>query len=164
MKQTRARTSGALVLGAVLAVVLSACLSGGRTDIEDSKNSGGGAGDNSGYTIAMITHETPGDTFWDKIQRARRQPRPRTTGSPEVLERPGRRPSRPRWSRTRSTARSTASRSPWPTPDAIAGAVKTAIDAGIPVVGLQLRHRPVQEGRREDVLRLGRDAGRRDRR
>ena len=35
MKQTRARTRGALVLGAVLAVVLSACAGGGRTDTGD---------------------------------------------------------------------------------------------------------------------------------
>ena len=89
MKQTRARTSGALVLGAVLAVVLSACLSGGRTDIEDTKNSGGGAGDNSGYTIAMITHETPGDTFWDKIKSGAQQAATNYGINAEVLERPG---------------------------------------------------------------------------
>jgi simple sugar transport system substrate-binding protein len=69
MKQSRARRGGRLVLVAALAVVLAACtMSGGRTDMETEDGSGGGAGDNSGYTIAMITHETPGDTFWDKIK------------------------------------------------------------------------------------------------
>ncbi len=70
MKQSRARRGGPLVLVAVLAVILSACtLSGGRTDmVTEDSGSGGGAGDNSGYTIAMVTHETPGDTFWDKIK------------------------------------------------------------------------------------------------
>ncbi len=70
MKQSRARRGGLLVLVAVLAVILSACtLSGGRTDmVTEDSGSGGGAGDNSGYTIAMVTHETPGDTFWDKIK------------------------------------------------------------------------------------------------
>ena len=69
MKLSRARTGGALVVAAVLAVVLSACtLSGGRPDLESEDDGGGGAGDNSGYTIAMVTHETPGDTFWDKIK------------------------------------------------------------------------------------------------
>jgi simple sugar transport system substrate-binding protein len=73
MKQSRARRGGPLILVAVLAVVLSACtLSGGRTDmVTEDSGSGGGAGDNSGYTIAMITHETPGDTFWDKYQGGR---------------------------------------------------------------------------------------------
>ena len=74
MKKTRARRGTPLLLGAVLAVVLSACASGGRTDTEDSSSSsGGGAGDNSGYTIAMVTHETPGDTFWDKIKSGAQQ-------------------------------------------------------------------------------------------
>jgi len=75
MKQSRARRGGLLVLAALLAVILSACtLSGGRTDMEsDEDGSGGGAGDNSGYTIAMVTHETPGDTFWDKIKSGAQQ-------------------------------------------------------------------------------------------
>ena len=29
---------------------------------------GSGGGGNTGYTFAMITHETPGDTFWDQIK------------------------------------------------------------------------------------------------
>src|SRR3954466_2177925 len=74
MKQSRARRGGRLVLGAVLAVGLTACtMSGGRTDMESQDGSGGGAGDNSGYTVAMITHETPGDTFWDKIKSGAQQ-------------------------------------------------------------------------------------------
>ncbi len=75
MKLTRARRGAPLAVGAVLVVVLSACsASGGRTDMEsDSGGSGGGAGDNSGYTIAMVTHETPGDTFWDKIKSGAQQ-------------------------------------------------------------------------------------------
>ncbi len=133
MKQTRARTSGALVLGAVLAVVLSACLSGGRTDIEDTKNSGGGAGDNSGYTVAMITHETPGDTFWDKIKSGAQQaatnyginlkysndpdPGKQATLIQNAID-----------SKVDGIATTLA------TPDALAGAVKDANSAKIPVV------------------------------
>ena len=41
--------------------------------MESDDSSGGGAGDNSGYTIAMVTHETPGDTFWDKIKSGAQQ-------------------------------------------------------------------------------------------
>ena len=50
---------------AVTAVVsLAACSTGGAP----SNNAGGGAaagggGGDSGYTFAMITHESPGDTF-----------------------------------------------------------------------------------------------------
>src|SRR5215218_11080889 len=58
--------------GAVAAVALtalltaSACSGGGAPQTTDT--GGGGGGGNSGYTFAMITHETPGDTFWDRIK------------------------------------------------------------------------------------------------
>jgi simple sugar transport system substrate-binding protein len=60
---------------AVTAVVsLAACSTGGAP----SNNSGGGAaagggGGDSGYTFAMITHESPGDTFWDRIKAGANQ-------------------------------------------------------------------------------------------
>ena len=74
MKLSRARTGGLLISASALAVLLSACsVSGGRTDLESDEDGGGGAGDNSGYTIAMVTHETPGDTFWDKIKSGAQQ-------------------------------------------------------------------------------------------
>ena len=135
MKQIRARRGGPLVVGAVLAVVLSACtLSGGRTDMEsDDGGSGGGAGDNSGYTIAMITHETPGDTFWDKIKAGATQAAKnygidlKYSNDPEASK--------------QSTLIQNAIDSKvdgiattLATPDALAGSVKDANDAEIPVV------------------------------
>ena len=54
---------------AVAALALAACSEGGaNSNNAQGGGGGGGAGDNSGYTFAMITHETPGDTFWDKIK------------------------------------------------------------------------------------------------
>ena len=107
--------------------------SGGRTDIEDTKSSGGGAGDNSGYTIAMITHETPGDTFWDKIKSGAQQaaknyginlkysndpdPGKQATLIQNAID-----------SKVDGIATTLA------TPDALAGAVKDANSAKIPVV------------------------------
>jgi simple sugar transport system substrate-binding protein len=65
---------GALAVFATAGVVLSlaACSSGGAAKNTDS-GSGTSGGDKSGYTIAMITHETPGDTFWDKIKAGAQQ-------------------------------------------------------------------------------------------
>jgi simple sugar transport system substrate-binding protein len=134
LNKTRARGGGLLVAGAALAVVLSACtLSGGRTDMESDESSGGGAGDNSGYTIAMITHETPGDTFWDKIKSGAQQaaknygidlkysndpdPGKQATLIQNAID-----------SKVDGIATTLA------TPDALAGAVKDANDAKIPVV------------------------------
>jgi simple sugar transport system substrate-binding protein len=72
-----ARTLAAATVTAALA--LSAC-SGGGAPSASSAPAGGGGGGNSGYTFAMITHETPGDTFWDRI-RAGAEQAAKDTGS-----------------------------------------------------------------------------------
>lgn len=134
MKQSRTRKSGLLAIAAVLAVVLSACLSGGRTDMQSSgSGGGGGAGDNSGYTIAMITHETPGDTFWDKIRKGAEQAAKnygvhlKYAGDPD----PGKQSTLIQNaidSKVDGIATTLA------TPDALKGAVQDAVKAKIPVV------------------------------
>ena len=80
-----------LAVGSAAALVLavSACSGGGAPQSNTDDGSGGGGGD-SGYTIAMVTHETPGDSFWDKI-RAGAEQAAKDTGSAAVLQRPGRR-------------------------------------------------------------------------
>lgn len=50
-------------IGAVAALALTACSSGGGRD------SGGGGVDTDPITVAMITHQAPGDTFWDIIRK-----------------------------------------------------------------------------------------------
>src|SRR3954463_13792029 len=63
----------AAVAAVALAALLtaSACSGGGAPPQTDT--GGGGGGGNSGYTFAMITHETPGDTFWDRIKAGANQ-------------------------------------------------------------------------------------------
>jgi simple sugar transport system substrate-binding protein len=60
----------AVSLTALLAA--SACSGGGAAPTTGA-SAGGGGGGNSGYTFAMITHETPGDTFWDRIKAGANQ-------------------------------------------------------------------------------------------
>jgi simple sugar transport system substrate-binding protein len=60
MSKTR-RSLQAVVAVSVAAVALAACSSSGGAQ------SGSDATGKS-YTIAMVTHEAPGDTFWDKIR------------------------------------------------------------------------------------------------
>jgi simple sugar transport system substrate-binding protein len=64
-------------LAAATALALSACSGGGA---EPTGESGGGGGGDSGYTFAMVTHEAPGDTFWDRI-RAGAEQAAKDTGS-----------------------------------------------------------------------------------
>lgn len=61
MRSTR-RIARGLAVAAVLATALAACSSGGG-----SSGAGGGEAGKK-YTIAMVTHEQAGDTFWDKIR------------------------------------------------------------------------------------------------
>src|SRR5690242_4190395 len=74
MTPTRTRKSLTASAGVAMAAVfaLSAC-SGGGAPASTSTGGGGGGGGNSGYTFAMITHETPGDTFWDRIKAGAQQ-------------------------------------------------------------------------------------------
>ena len=60
MRTTR-RSLQVLVAATAAATALAACSSEGG-----AQNEGAAAGEE--YTIAMITHEAPGDTFWDKIR------------------------------------------------------------------------------------------------
>jgi simple sugar transport system substrate-binding protein len=60
------------VIAATAVASLAACSSGGGAP-DTSDSAAGGGGGNSGYTFAMITHETPGDTFWDRIKAGANQ-------------------------------------------------------------------------------------------
>ena len=62
-----------IALVAILALVLAACsATGGRRAAEAAANAGtsvaAGHANTPHYTIAMITHAAPGDTFWDIIR------------------------------------------------------------------------------------------------
>ncbi|MFC5231909.1 substrate-binding domain-containing protein [Pseudonocardia zijingensis] len=63
------KTMRVLAVAAALGVALAACSSQGGAQQE--QGGGEAAGGNVGgerYTIAMVTHEQPGDTFWDRIR------------------------------------------------------------------------------------------------
>jgi len=72
MTPTRKSLAASAGVAMAAAFALSAC-SGGGAPAATSTGGGGGGGGNSGYTFAMITHETPGDTFWDRIKAGAQQ-------------------------------------------------------------------------------------------
>jgi simple sugar transport system substrate-binding protein len=69
MRSIRKSVRAAAVVAA-LAAALTACSSQGGAQQEQGGGGGGTGGSVSTerYTIAMITHEQPGDTFWDRIR------------------------------------------------------------------------------------------------
>lgn len=60
--------AGAVIVAAALSIGLAACSgSGGKQD--ENGGGGGNVADTPRLRIAMITHEAPGDTFWDRIRK-----------------------------------------------------------------------------------------------
>jgi simple sugar transport system substrate-binding protein len=111
----------------VLGLVVTGCSSEGG-----AQNQGGAAAGQE-FTIAMVTHEAPGDTFWDKIR----------AGAEEAAEKHGitLNYSNNQDAGEQSTLIQNAIdqgvdglATTLPTPDAIGPNVQKAVDAGIPVV------------------------------
>ncbi len=130
------RRSRPAVLVAALAsatvLTLAGCSGGGAPPANNS-DQGGGGGD-SGYTIAMVTHETPGDSFWDKI-RAGAEQAAKDTGSKLQYSNDPAADKQAGLIQTAVDSKVDGIATTLVTPDALAGAVKSANDAGIPLVG-----------------------------
>src|SRR5919112_4669803 len=120
---------GAAAVGALL--VVSAC-SGGGAPPAANNDQGGGGGD-SGYNIAMVTHEQPGDSFWDKI-RAGAEQAAKDTGSKLQYSNDPQADKQAQLIQTAVDAKVDGIATTLVTPDALSGGVKAATTAGIPVV------------------------------
>jgi simple sugar transport system substrate-binding protein len=116
-------------LAAATALVLSACSGGGA---EPTGESGGGGGGDSGYTFAMITHETPGDTFWDRI-RAGAEQAAKDTGSTLKYSADPEATKQAVLIQNAIDSKVDGIATTLVTPDALIPTVKKAVDAGIPV-------------------------------
>ncbi len=121
---------------AALTLGLAACSSQGGAQTEAGSGGGEGSVVTGGeeYTIAMVTHEAPGDSFWDKIRAGAEDAAAqhgidlKYTNNDDAAQ--------------QATLINNAVQSnvdgiatTLVTPAALAGAVQSAIDAGIPVVG-----------------------------
>ncbi|TKV61739.1 sugar ABC transporter substrate-binding protein [Nakamurella flava] len=141
----RSKLVGLTAVAAAAAVVLTGCSSTGGAQTQSSTatagsgtgsaGTGGGAvADTPRLTIAMVTHETPGDTFWDKIRSGAEAAAakdnvdlkysndPQAAGQSTLIQ-------------NNVDAKVDGIATTLVTPDALAGAVKAATDAKIPVVG-----------------------------
>jgi simple sugar transport system substrate-binding protein len=123
-----------LAVAAVVALAVAGCSGGGREKTDDSTTTGGNAAGSSGYTIAFITHETPGDTFWDKVKNGAQQAAKDTgvtlkySNDPDATK-------QAQLIQSAVDSKVNGIATTLVTPDALAGAVKSATDAKIPLVG-----------------------------
>jgi len=128
------KVAAAGAVAATLALALTACSGGGaaQTGNGDAKAAGGNG--SSGYKIAMITHETPGDTFWDKI-RAGAQQAAKDTGVTLTYSNDPQADKQAQLIQTAIDSKVDGIATTLVTPDALAGSVAAAKKAGIPLVG-----------------------------
>ncbi|KQZ11905.1 substrate-binding domain-containing protein [Microbacterium sp. MEC084] len=121
--------------GALLTALaaLTACSGGGAQPADTADSSGGGGGD-SGYTIAMVTHETPGDTFWDKI-RAGAEQAAKDVGATLQYSNDPAAEKQAQLIQTAIDSDVDGIATTLATPDALAESVQAAGAAGIPIVG-----------------------------
>ena len=117
----------AVSLTALLAVW--ACSGGGA---EPTSESGGGGGGDSGYTFAMVTHEAPGDTFWDRI-RAGAEQAAKDTGSTLKYSADPEATKQAVLIQNAIDSKVDGIATTLVTPESLIPTVKKAVDAGIPV-------------------------------
>jgi simple sugar transport system substrate-binding protein len=120
----------AVCSAASIALAVTACSGGGAAPSADEGN-GGGGGD-SGYTFAMITHESPGDTFWDRI-RAGAEQAAKDTGSTLKYSADPDATKQAVLIQGAIDAKVDGIATTLVTPDSLIPTVKKAVDAGIPV-------------------------------
>jgi simple sugar transport system substrate-binding protein len=119
---------------ALVTIGVTACSSGGKEKTDSTSGGGANAAGSSGYTIAMITHETPGDTFWDKIKAGANQAAKdegitlKYSADPDAAKQAV-------LIQNAVDSKVSGIATTLVTPDALAGSVKAATDAKIPVVG-----------------------------
>ena len=121
-------TLTALAAAALLA--LSAC-SGGGAAPQSEQTQGGGGGD-SGYTFAMVTHEAPGDAFWDRI-RAGAEQAAKDTGSTLKYSADPEATKQAVLIQNAIDSKVDGIATTLVTPESLIPTVKKAVDAGIPV-------------------------------
>lgn len=135
MYHTKRRTAVGVSVAAALAVTLAGCSSTGgkKAETKSTSDAAGQVAKTAHLTIAMVTHETPGDTFWDKIRSGAQAAAAKDNITLKYSNNPDAAPqagliNNAVDSKVDGIATTLA------TPDALSSAVKAAAAAGIPVV------------------------------
>lgn len=136
----RQRVVGLTAVAVVASLVLAACSSTGgaannepKTTAQSGSAGGGAVAATPNYTIAMITHEAPGDTFWDRIRSGAEA----AAAKDNITLKYSNDPAADKQATLVQNAidsKVDGIATTLPTPDALTPAVKAAVDAGIPVV------------------------------
>lgn len=134
--RTRRKALGIVGIAAATMMILASCSSsGGKEAQEDQQKSVSGQADTEEITVAMITHAVPGDTFWDQVRTGAKAAAAKDNVDLQYSNDPD-------GSKQATLIRNAVDQEvdgiavTLAHPGAVRGAVKEAIEAGIPVVGL----------------------------
>ncbi len=150
----------AVAAAGVLALGLASCSSTGGKPASNGSGMGAGQANTPRMTVAMITHEVPGDSFWDLIRKGAQAAADkdnielRYSNDPEA-------PAQANLVQSAIDSKVDGIAVTLAKPDAMAPAVKAAEAAGIPVVAFNSGFDNFKADGRPGVLRPGREAGRR---
>lgn len=124
-----------LAVASVAAIVATGCSStGGKQEEEGSANLGGAAqADTPKVKIAMITHEAPGDTFWDLIRKGAEAAAAKDNVN-LVYSNDPQAPAQADLIQNAIDQKVDAIATTMPNPDALGPVIDKAVAAGIPVV------------------------------
>lgn len=133
---TRHIRSRVVAVAATLALGLTACSSsGGKQESEGSGGAPAGQADTPEMTVALITHAAPGDTFWDQVRTGAEEAAAKDNVSLEYTADPD-------GAAQANLVRQAVDKGvdgiavTLAKPEALADAVKAAVNADIPVVAL----------------------------
>ena len=132
-KLMRLSRLAAIAGASVLVVGIASCSSTGGKPEESGNGMGAGQANTPRATVAMITHEVPGDSFWDLIRKGAQA----AADKDNIELRYSNDPEAPNQANLVQTAIDSGVDGIALTlakPDAMAPAVKSALDKGIPVV------------------------------
>ncbi|WP_016880886.1 MULTISPECIES: substrate-binding domain-containing protein [unclassified Rhodococcus (in: high G+C Gram-positive bacteria)] len=132
-ERTTSRRVTTLAVGVAATVLLAGCSGTGGKAESAGSGMGAGSADTPHATIAMITHEVPGDTFWDLIRKgaetaaAKDNIELRYSSDPEA-------PNQANLVQSALDSQVDGIALTLAKPDAMAPAVRAAVDAGTPLV------------------------------
>lgn len=121
-------------LAGAVALSLAACsLSGGKPSQNNGNAANAGVANTPRMTIAMVTHEAPGDTFWDLIQKGAQAAAAKDNIKLVYSNDPSA-PNQANLIQNAIDSKVDGLATTMPNPDALTPEIKKAVAAGIPVV------------------------------
>ena len=157
----RKKPLAVIAVSLTAALTLAACSSGGGREETEGDGANAGTADTPSMTVAMITHQAPGDTFWDIIRKGAEAAAAKDNIQLEYSNDPDA-TKQAQLIQAAIDKKVDGIAVTVPNTPALGAAIKAAVAAGIPVTDAQRRRQRRTRPGCDRLLRPGRD-GRRDR-